>query len=292
MARTIQEIKAQMDAQQALQSDLSGLNSTSQTSIYNLWKYITAVVIFLHESLWDLFKQELETTIADAPVGTDNWVQQMAFKFQYSSTDPQVIEINDNFAVASPPPFVPSYPVVDETLRIITRASVKTLPNRIVSVKVAKSEPPQALSAPELNSFKGYLNDISFAGVQYNAVSLDSDKVMIKANIYYDGQYTSTISASTITSINNFLAAIPFDGVFRLSSLENAILSTPGVKDVFISDVSVRPDTVVFSAITNSNYLVKTSTELTNKLNLYSGYVTEETTGGETFADRLNFIIE
>jgi len=40
MARTINEIIAEMDAEQALQSSLSGLNSPSQTAIYTLWKFI------------------------------------------------------------------------------------------------------------------------------------------------------------------------------------------------------------------------------------------------------------
>ena len=242
--------------------------------------------------MWDLFKADLEQTISNAPVGTDNWVQQKAFEFQYSSTVPQVVYINTNTSVSNPPPFVPTYTLVDPTLQIITRASVKTLPNRIVSVKVAKENPPVALNGSELNSFQGYLDIISFAGVQFQTQSSEADKILLDANIFYNGQYNSTISADTINSINNYLSTIPFDGYLRLSSLETAILNTSGVTDVVFNNVAIRPDVTPFSAITSLNYLVQGSTELTNKSNLYAGYVVEENTPAQTFADKLNFIIE
>ena len=292
MARTIQQIQAQMVAQQATQPDLAGLNSPSQTAIYTLWQFLVSYCIWIHETLWDLFKADLEQTISNAPVGTDNWVQQKAFEFQYSSTVPQVVYINTNTSVSNPPPFVPTYTLVDPTLQIITRASVKTLPNRIVSVKVAKENPPVALNGSELNSFQGYLDIISFAGVQFQTQSSEADKILLDANIFYNGQYNSTISADTINSINNYLSTIPFDGYLRLSSLETAILNTSGVTDVVFNNVAIRPDVTPFSAITSLNYLVQGSTELTNKSNLYAGYVVEENTPAQTFADKLNFIIE
>ena len=40
MARTTQEILTTMDEEQVAQTELSALNSPSQTSIYKLWKYI------------------------------------------------------------------------------------------------------------------------------------------------------------------------------------------------------------------------------------------------------------
>jgi len=280
MARSIAQIQAEMDAEQALQTGLSGLNSPSQTAIYTLWKYIISSAIWAHEKLWDLFKVELETIVDNAPIGTDSWVQAQAFKFQYSATDPQIVSLVN---------FVPSYPVVDTDLQIITRCSVKTLPNKVVSVKVAKSDPPSALSATELSSFKGYLDDISFAGVQYNAVSLASDKLYLDAEIFYNGQYSTVISDNVIAAINDYLANIPFDGYVRVSALYDAIQSVAGVTDVIINDMAIRADATAFGSKT---YLVQTNTTIYNKYPTFAGYVVEETTGGNTFTDKLTFTAE
>lgn len=280
MARTIAQIQAEMDAEQALQTGLSGLDSPSQTAIYTLWKYVISASIWAHEKLWDLFKVELETIVDNAPVGTDNWVQAQAFKFQYSATDPQIVSLVN---------FVPSYSVVDEDLQIITRCSVKTLPNKVVSVKVAKSDPPSALTATELSSFRGYLDDISFAGVQYNAVSLASDKLYLDAEIFYNGQYSSVISDTVIEAINNYLANIPFDGNVRVSALYDAIQNVAGVTDVIINDMAIRADATAFA---NKTYLVQSNATIYNKYPTFAGYVVEETDSGNTFADKLTFTPE
>ena len=56
MARSIATILALLDAEQAAQTGLSGLNSVSNSAIYKLWKYIVAAQMFLQETLWDIFK--------------------------------------------------------------------------------------------------------------------------------------------------------------------------------------------------------------------------------------------
>lgn len=280
MARSIAQIQAEMDNEQALQTGLSGLNSPSQTAIYTLWKYIISSSIWAHEKLWDIFKAELEEIVTNAPVGTDGWVQAQALKFQYSATDPQVISLVN---------FVPTYSIVDEDLRIITRCSVKTLPSKVVSIKVAKSDPPSALSSTELSSFRGYLDDISFAGVQYNAVSLASDKLYLDAEVFYNGQYSTVISDNVISAINEYLSNIPFDGYVRVSALYDAIQNVEGVTDVIINDMAIRADATAFGSKT---YLVQNNATIFNKYPTFAGYVVEETTVSNTFVDKLTFTPE
>lgn len=278
MGRTINQIKNTIIAEKNNQPSLSGITSTSQVSIENIWAYVIAAGMFIQEQLWDVFKSQLETDIAKAPVGTDSWLQAQTYKFQYDSLTPQIIQLNN---------FVPSYDIVDPSKQIITRASVKTLPNRLVSVKTAKSEPPQALSNSELTSLNAYLDEISFAGVQYFSVSLPPDQLMVNSTIYFNGQYSSIISATTISAINNYLQSVPFDGVVKISALEDAIQAVPGVSDVVMNNVSLRPDSILFSGTT---YLVQNNTEIYNKYPLYAGYAITELTSGHTLADTLIFI--
>lgn len=293
MARSIQTIIASMDAEQAAQTGLSGLNSPSNSSIYKLWKYIVAAQMFLLETLWDLYKKDLETIVSKAPVGSDKWLQDRVLRFQYDATTPQVVEVLSDFSV--------DYPVIDITKRIITRASVKTTASRTVTVKVAKSEPPVALSALELSSLQSYLSNtgdstyagrgvgIGFAGVRYIASSLTSDKLYLKADIYYNGQYANIISDTVIAGINNYLANIPFDGSFKITSLVDAIQAVSGVSDIVLYDVAIRPNT---DTIANSTYLVQSKTTLIPTYQLTAGYIVEENTAGYLFTDKLTFIAQ
>lgn len=281
MARKIAEIQATMDVEQATQTNLTTLNSPSQTAIYTLWKFITSTIINYCEQLWDLYKVDLEAIVKNAPVGSNNWLQSRVLKFQYSASTPQVLAIDSNFAI--------NYPTIDTTLQIITRCSVKTTPVKTVLVKVAKSSPPVALSAPELSSLSGYLSNIAFAGVNYIASSATSDKIYIKASIYYNGQYASTFPTNVISAINAYLSNIPFDGILNLLKLQDAIQAVPGFNNILIDDVACRSDVTAFGSKT---YLIASKTVLTNSYQTVAGYIVEETTASNTFTDTLTFIAQ
>lgn len=278
MARNISTIIEEMDDAQAAETPLSTLNSTSQTAIYTLWKSITATIINFLEQLIDKYKAEIETIVKIGAVGNDAWLNAQILKFQYSATVPQIVTLVD---------FAPGYGTVNEDLRIITRCSVKTMANKTISVKVAKSDPPVALTATELNSLRGYLSDIGFAGTQTNTYSYASDKFYLVANIYYNGQYSSVISATVIAAIEDYFANIPFDGTVKISALEDYIQSVPGVTDVVVVDAAIRPDTTAFASKT---FLVQASTTIYPTYPTYAGYVVGETTASNTLADTLVFI--
>jgi hypothetical protein len=282
MARSRETIQATMDVEQATHTELATLNSTSTTSIFTLWKFITSSIINYFEQLWDLYKIEIETVIKNAPVGSNFWVQKRIFDFQYSATVPQVLQVDANTLAVN-------YPIVDPTLLLITRCSVKTTPVKTVTIKVAKSEPPVALSAPELASLVGYVSDISFAGVNYSVTSLASDKLYLKADIYYNGQYASTISANVISAIKTYLSNLPFDGAVNLLKLTDAIQAVVGVTDIVLQDVAMRADATAFVSKT---YLVLSKTTVISTYPSQAGYVEEETTVGSLFTNTLNFIAQ
>lgn len=279
-ARTIAEIQASMDAEQALQTGLSGLNSPSKVAIYTLWKYIMSAAIWAHEKLWDIFKVELETIADNTPTATPSWLKAQVLAFQYSATIPQVVTLVN---------YIPVYDPIDTTLQIVSRASVKTLPSKIVSVKTATAEPPVALSAPQLSALAAYLEDISPIGVQYLLTSVTADKLFLEAEIFYNGQYSATISADVIAAINAYLAAIPFDGNVRIIGLTDAIQSVSGVTDVVIANMAIRADVTAFGSKT---YMVQSNATIYNKYPTIAGYIVEETTASNTFTDKLTFTPE
>ncbi len=284
MARTIAVISQTMFTAKASESSLNGLTSASQTSTWRLWVYIVAACINVFEQLQDVFKAELESISDSAIPGTPQWVQDRTFRFQYDATIPQVVTIVDTELV---------YPTVNDAFKIVTRCSVTTGASKIVNIKVAKATSttdttPIPLSAPQESSLEGYWALIGFAGIDYNIINLNPDKIGIVGDIYYKGQYSATIQADVIAALKAYLAAIPFDGSVKYLSIEDALQNVIGVSDVKITTVSGRASTTAFSSRykffdlpTSVNYRTYSTS---------AGYCVEETQSGQTFADTLTFI--
>jgi hypothetical protein len=228
----------------------------------------------------DIFQTEVEATVALSAPQTAQWVQDRVLKFQYSATDPQIVQLIN---------LVPEYPVVDPELRIVTRCSVKSTISNQVSIKVAKDEPPTPLVVGELSALQSYVDIIGVAGVEYLVTSTASDKIFIDADVYYNGQYSAVIQTNVINTITNFLAAIPFDGVVKLLDLEIAIRNTLGVNDVVFNNIRARKDS---TALASATYLVENNELIARQWPTISGYIVGETTAGNTLANTLTFIPE
>jgi len=274
MARSIALIKQQLIDQKNAEPALSGLTSTSQTAIWNLWFFIQAVAINTFEQLQDIYKTEIESIAAAAIPNTDAWVQSKAFEFQYGDTI-QLINL------------VPSYTVINATKRIVTRCSVKTDNNRICQIKVAKST--GALSNPEISALESYYGYIGNAGISYNLISSASDKIEIVAEVFYDGQYVSTISDNVNAALSNYFANLSFDGVVYVSKIEDTFQSVQGVKDIKISVINARKDiqsygtgAVVYNLSTGTN---------ARSYMTYAGYIEQEDEPLHTFADTITYTI-
>lgn len=281
-ARTQEEIKQLMDDLQAAETALASLTNTSQTAEFELWKDLIAEVLAMEEELWDIKEDELNEKIALAAPATPLWIKDKVEKFQYSATNPQVLQI-------LPPTFAPAYSTVDETLRIVTRCAVKTTGNNSVQVKVAKSDPPVVLSALEASALTSYISALLPPGIDFSIINVAADKLYIDADIYYDGQYSSTIQADVTSSINTYIKSLPPDGAVEVSEIQNAINDTPGVKDVKINMIKARKDSTVFASATIV-YDLSTGVNILSWPN-FSATIVEETTVGQTFADTLTFIV-
>lgn len=219
MARTIIEIQTEIIAAKNADSELSGLTSTSQTAIWRLWTYIVAVSHFVLESLWDIFKVEIETLVASRRLGTPSWYIETSFDFQIDDS------LNEDG----------SYAIIDEAKKIITRASFKE--NDIESVlvlKVAKGTitAPTALSPTELTQFRSYINKLKFAGTKISIVSLNADLLRGNIKIYYDGIFNPNVITTDIQdAIKAYLFELPFDGVLITNELIERIRNVAGVLD-------------------------------------------------------------
>lgn len=292
MARTTEQINTQIVS--TLVAQFAAINITidptkwSKRNIMRLFCYTFAVCTAYLEQLSDSLRTSIEDTASKAAAANALWIQLKMFEFQYSATDPQVLQLIDT---------IPQYPVVDETLRIITACSVtSTAPNQ-VTIKVASGEANETtpffkLDSTQVAAAQSYINLLGTAGIQYTVVSLDPDKLYIDADIYYSGQYSAVISANVISSIVSFLHTLSitnFNGALKMTDLENLIRNVEGVNDVVLNNVRIRENTAVFAAGVD---LILNRTVLQRLWNPIAGYIEEETTSGKTFADSLNFIAE
>lgn len=288
-AREVSEIQKTLNEAQAAETELAVFNSTSQTSLFGKFKYIFAVCSNLVEQLFDLFTIDNEAEIAKAAPGSDGWIQKKILEFQYNATNPQVTEIDANF--------VPNYPVVDTTLCIISRASVKTGPNKTCLIKVATGDPPAPLSGPQLTSLNGYINNsgspttngkgIGFAGVKYSVSSSNPDLLLVSGELIYDGQFSSVIEANVVTAINKYLSEIPFDGIFRVNRMIDYIQAVPGVIDFVFEDIGLRIAGSTFP--TDIYYLCYASQIISATYPLNAGYAVGETTATFNLGDNITF---
>jgi hypothetical protein len=278
MARTIEQIQAGIIADIQATPELAEANSTSKRAIWRLFAYVQASAILLLEQIIDTFTTANELKISQGIPATASWINSKVLEFQYSATNPQIVQLVN---------FTPVYPVIDKSLRIITRCSVVTTLSSQVIVKVAKNDPPVALTSTELSSLQSYINQIGVIGVNYNCQSLTSDKLYIDAEVYFDGQYSTVIQARVISAINTFLSTLSFNGILKVSDIELAVRDVVGVNDILLKNVKMRSDVTPF---TGGTFLIQNNTVISRIYPTVSGYIVGETTTGNTFADKLTFI--
>jgi hypothetical protein len=281
MARTVAEIQKQITDQIAADPVLStSLTSTSKRAIYILWTFITAVSISIFEQIIDVFIVSIEATVAAAAPATSSWLQAQVFKFQYSATIAQVVQLIN---------FAPVYPVVDASLRVVTRASVTSDLSNSVIIKVAKGNPPGALSSPEVDALQSYINLIGAEGITYIVRSSDADRLYVNATIFYSGLYSSVIQANVISAISAYLSNLPFNGSLKISDIELAIRNVVGVTDVILENIKARANLTPLAAATD---LVLANATIGRLWPTQAGYIVEEDTPGSTFTDTLVFVPE
>lgn len=288
MARSIATIQKQIqDSAVQYYADAGktlDVTSWSKRNVLRLWTFIVASAIAIAEQIYDAFQAVIEALIAAAAPATNLWLQKVAFKFQYSATDPQVLEVVDDKL---------QYPETREDLRIITRCSVQRTLTSNVLIKVAKGIVPGPLSAPELAALSDYMRDQGVAGINYVCSSLDPDKLMIAADVYFRGQYSAVIFDNVQSAVNTYYASLSdgksLNGVVKLSDLENAIRKATGVTDVLLKTVKARKDTTLIASATN---LILANAVINRTWPTIAGYIVEETTPGYTLLDTLTFISE
>ena len=257
----------------------------SKVNLFVLISFIVATSINIFEQLLDVFKSTIEKEIAQAAPGTNAWLQQQVLNFQYSATDPQVIQFVTNDAGL----LYPQYPVVNPALRIITQCAVVTRGIGGYVIKVASNLLP--VGTTEMNALTSYCQQINF-GVPFSFINVNADMLYFGADIYYNGQYSPVIKdnvKAAITAYINDFDTNNFNGTIFLSKLEDVIQAVAGVSDVVLKQIEVNPDPALLLPTT---VMVNNYNEALRYYNTYAGYMIVDTNTGRTLDDTLNFFIQ
>lgn len=270
MARTINQIYDEMIAEKQLNSALSGLQpnidtaqtllsdltSASKVAIWRLIFFTIAVGIWTHEKIFDLHKQEIETRANELITGTLRWYRDTALKFQYGD----ILVWNAQFLRFE-------YPTGSTGAKIIARASaIETAgANNQVRIKVAKlnsSNILEPLSPSEETAFTTYMNRIKFAGTNLSVTNIQPDQLKLEINIFYDPLILTSTGELILTpgtfpvidAVNNYIANLPFDGVFNINAFIDAMQKADGVIDPVLNSCQAHTGGNAY-APTGQNYI-------------------------------------
>lgn len=284
--RSTNDILDQMKTEKTAQPDLNSITTPSPVSRWNLFLFIVAQSTQIFEQVLAYGINTIESLVKASKPSTKDYLKYLSLNlFQYDATTPQVIIWVNN---------APTYGTIDASKHIITRCSITTVLPGFIEAKVAKSDPPTALSVAEASAYSAFLDEIVAPGVNYTVISAAADKIYVKATIKFNGAYAAIISASVQQALNDYYKAlasdINFNGKLLVSDVEATIKGVAGVVDVIIEKVYGRDDTAAFA---NATKIMDLSLGLNlAEYQMYAGYGVEETTAGYTLNDSLTFIVD
>lgn len=276
MARTIEEIFDAIIVEKETFSSLDGLESpvvpdtaqnmlaelttASKVAIWRLIFWVIAVAINIHENLFDIFKSDVETRALEIVPATTRFYVIESLKFQLGD---ELEFINDTFQYAD------STSVAALAKQIIKQASARDV-NTIVTIKIAKDDGSgglEKLSLTEKTAFEAYLDQFKIAGTKTIVISDDPDLLKVAYTIQFDplvmkpdGSLIEDGTFPVQEAIDDFIKGLPFDNVFRVQDLTDAVQAARGVVNAVVDVVETKFGALEFSDI----LLVPTETFLPN----------------------------
>lgn len=245
MARTFEEILTAMDEAQAATSlPQPPPNSPSGASVFGYLKRMVAFFSMGIERQVDLHNTEVQAMLDAQEVGTLSWYCQVAKAFQLG--DPLVVLPNGKLG----------YQVVDPAKQIVAQASASeefvggSFYRILMKVAATVSGGGLApLAANDLAAFKLYIEQMKFAGVRIDLISLPAAQLRLNLTIEYDRQVLRA-DGSVIgelparypvrDAIQLYIRFLPFNSEFYWNALVDVLQKTEGVKDALITGAFYR----------------------------------------------------
>lgn len=256
------------------QTIVKGL-SVSKVAIWRLILYITAYGIWVHEKLWDQAKIEINEASGNV-FGQLPWYSEQAKLFQYGD---ELYFDGEQYI----------YQVIDETKYIITQANASNV-DGVITLKLAKGEAGslEELSTAELSAatlyFKGTNGTVAEDGIaptgtKLSIISVAPDTMKMNVDVFVDALViddSGLLIADGVTkpveeAVTDYIQLLPFDAVFKISSLTDAIQAVSGVNNVVVKFCDARYASNPYTDITN---------ETGRQYTAFAGYIAMEANFG------------
>lgn len=219
-------------------SEGEGVTFKDEFSLVSLeaqWIEVVSTVAKAMEDLMDVHLEEIQERLNKMVPGTLEWYREKALEYQEESE----LEWNaDRLQFA--------YPHIDEDAQIIHFVSVNETDSGLL-MKVATIDAegnPIKLKETALIAFRTYMDAIKYAGVQLTVLSRDADTMNLKLKVYYnpmiltnDGSLLTKVDQYPVKdAIVEYLKLLPFNGIFNVTDLIDALQTVPGVMNpLFVS---------------------------------------------------------
>ena len=258
MARSISDIQTQING--VLTDSLAqvgvSIDTTkwSATNIMRLLVYVFAFCANFLETLFDIFTGDVNTYIANMKPATKLWYANMAKAFQFGfSLLPDSDQFDNGTATDDD---IAASKIVNYAACVERQNDNGRMELRI-KLATDSGNDLAPLSDQQLTSVTAYLNRIKYAGVPLTVTSSVPDNLKLNLTIFYDPLVLSPAgdrldgSAQQVVpaAVRNFLLALPFNGIFVVEYLHDAISVVSGVTIAQINSAASKFGGFDFSAI-------------------------------------------
>lgn len=231
MARTIQDIQAEMLRAKENEPALAELNSTSKVAVWRLWVYIMAFAIHTLERIFDQHRKEVAEALSEQKPHTPRWYRNKALAFQYGfDLIPDTDKFNNTGKTEDE----------IENSKIVKYSAVtesETESRLIVKIATEQGGELQPISTAQKASFEAYMQEIKDAGVKITTINYLPDIMMLKMKIYRNPLVLDENGMSILTgekpvekAIKEYLKQLPFNGELVLAHLVDVLQKVEGVR--------------------------------------------------------------
>lgn len=254
MARSIEEIQAELIRYKHEQTELDGLSSDSSTSVWGRLFFVVASAFQTLEKKWEALTEEIDQLIRAGKPMSLHWYKQEALRFQYGPAF-KYDEWGryDNKGVSK---------TAVEKSKIVKYVAIERIGHKLV-IKVATIVDGDLaqLDRAQKRALQQYFDDNGSAGTLIEIHSEKADDLKLDVDIYYDpvimdsaGKRLDGKELKPVPiAVNRYLRNLSFNGELTLTALSNTMEAVDGVKEVKIKAAWSKYGLYDYTATDNPN---------------------------------------
>lgn len=253
MNKTLTDWINSLLAAKADSEDLAGLTSTSKVSIWRAMLTTVAFCIWNFQELVRSFLDEVNTWISEQKVPNKRWYRKNVLDFQYGF---ELVYNPNTFTVGFSNTYNDNGEVIEatdeqiEASKVVKYCSISNNAKRQLLIKVATEDSSKNIVPIEpevLTALAFYVSEFQATGDYINIVNYLPDILLLIFDVCYDplvlnanGMHKITARYPVKDAIETYLKNLPFDGELSVQKLEEKILNSDGVTDLYRKQVSSK----------------------------------------------------